>query len=135
VITSEEQARARYKKIEHEVDGLGRKIGVRRLRPSEQTKLIGMTAELSGFEMTTVTEDDGKSADVAVPHRGPLLIAASVCQVGEFKLDFPRSRAELDSVYDTLDVWGLRAATIAMTRLNDADDAYDATDTVEAAKN
>jgi hypothetical protein len=36
---------ARYQKVEKEPDGLGRVIGVRRLKPSEQTRVAGYCAE------------------------------------------------------------------------------------------
>jgi hypothetical protein len=34
---------ARYQKVEKEPDGLGRVIGVRRLKPSEQTRVAALT--------------------------------------------------------------------------------------------
>ena len=40
MITSEAEAKERYKQIEREADDWNRIIGVRRLRPSEVSKLI-----------------------------------------------------------------------------------------------
>ncbi len=47
---------ARYQTVEKEADGFGRLIGVRRLKPSEQTKLAGMTADLTGSALCTNTQ-------------------------------------------------------------------------------
>jgi hypothetical protein len=41
---------ARYQKVEKEPDGLGRVIGVRRLKPSEQTRVAGYCADLTGYD-------------------------------------------------------------------------------------
>jgi hypothetical protein len=132
MITNEAEALARYKHVEKEADSLGRIIGVRRLRPSEQTKLVGMTQDLSGFDMTIATDAEGEKEEFAVPHRGPLLITAAVCEINDVKIPFPKNRAELDAIYDRLDVPGLRAAVTAMTRLSAADAEIDV---VQSAKN
>jgi hypothetical protein len=126
MITSEAEARKRYKHVEKEADEWNRIIGVRRLKPSEQSKLIGMTAELSGFDIVNLKDDEGTEKEMQSPHRGPLMIAAAVCEItsaeGEVaRLLFPRNRAELDSVYDRLDIPGLQAATRAMVRLVESD--------------
>jgi hypothetical protein len=136
MITSEAEAKERYKAIEREADSLGRIIGVRRLRPSEQAKIAGYTPDLSGSEKQKVVNDDGTTIEFDFPHRGPFQIAASVCEIrvdGELaRIPFPRNRAELDSIYDRLDIQGLQAAVTAMTRLN-ADEA--GKDVVAEAKN
>jgi hypothetical protein len=110
---------ARYSTVEKEADKLGRIIGVRRLKPSEQTKISGMCSDLTGSE-EVVADDTGEK--IFIPHRMPLLIAASVCLIidyeGEKRIPFPRNRAELDAIYDRLDVEGLTAASTAMGRLN-----------------
>jgi hypothetical protein len=117
-MTTESEAKlARYSATENEVDGFGRVIVVRRLRPSEQTKLAGMTAELTGSD--EVTKPDGTK--ITIPHRTPLVIAASVSKIDESHIPFPRNRSELDAIYDRLDVEGLIAATKAAQRLDDTD--------------
>jgi hypothetical protein len=103
----------RYRQTEKEADVFGRIISVRRLRPSEQTKLAGMTAELTGAD--EVVASDGTK--MLIQHRAPLMLAAAVCMIGENHITFPRNRAELDWMYDTLDVEGLAAAGKAMARL------------------
>jgi hypothetical protein len=125
--TETELKLARYNETIKEVDSWGRIIGVRRLRPSEQTKVSGMTAELSGSD--EVTGPDG--AAIHIPHRMPLLIAAAVCNIGEDYIPFPRNRAELDAIYDRLDVEGLSAAGKAFARLQ----GVEPVNPLEAAKN
>jgi len=122
--TESEVRIARYNQIEKEADAVGRIIGVRRLKPSEQTKLSGMTSELTGYDMV-VTKDPETGAEkiVQVQHRAPLGLAASVSLIvseggEEVHVSFPKNRAELDAVYDRLDVEGLVAASRAMERLN-----------------
>lgn len=108
---------ARYGAVEKEADKFGRVIGVRRLKPSEQTKLSGLTADLSGAdEMTNEAGDK-----VAVPHRMPLMIAAAVCMIDEARIPFPRNRGELDAIYDRLDAEGIAAAGAALVRLSEGD--------------
>jgi hypothetical protein len=108
---------ARYQKVEKEPDGLGRVIGVRRLKPSEQTRVAGYCADLTGYD--EVVAPDGSK--IQIPHRMPLLIAAAVCLINEDPIPFPRNRAELDSIYDRLDQEGLAAAGAAVARLADVD--------------
>ena len=110
----------------------GRIIGVRRLKPSEQAKLQGMTADLTGY-------DEGKDESgtvVQIPHRLPLFVAASVREITSLDgntvhVAFPRSRAELDAVYDRLDKEGIEAAQRAFAKL--IIDVPE--DTAQAAKN
>lgn len=120
--TESEMKIARYNEVAKEPDILGRVIGVRRLRPSEQTKLAGMTAELSGYDQMT----DRSGGIVRIPHRMPLLISAAVCSItddrGEVQhIPFPRNRGELDAIYDRLDTEGLTAAGKAFARLSGVD--------------
>lgn len=112
--TESEVILARYKAVEKEADKLGRLIGVRRLKPSEQTKVAGYCAELTGHD--EVTGSDGNK--VQIPHRIPLLIAAAVCLIDDSHIPFPRNRGELDAVYDRLDAEGLTAAGAALARLS-----------------
>jgi hypothetical protein len=127
--TESEIKLARYNKVEREADKFGRLIGVRRLKPSEQTKAAGLTADLSGSD--EVLSETGEK--ILVPHRLPLMIAATVCEIDGDPIPFPRSRGELDAIYDRLDVEGLAAAGTAATRLNQAEDAP--ADALAAAKN
>jgi hypothetical protein len=107
---------ARYKQVEKEADAFGRVIGVRRLRPSEQSKVIGMTPDLSGGEITDLINDDGQP--VIMSHRGPLFVAAAVCDIDDKHLPFPKNRAESDWAYDNLDIEGINAAIKAIARLS-----------------
>jgi hypothetical protein len=126
--TESEIKLARYSTVEKEADAFGRVIGVRRLKPSEQTKLAGMTADLTGSE--EAIGPDGEK--VQVSHRLPLMIAAAVCMIDEARIPFPRNRGELDSIYDRMDAEGLAAAGRAMVRLNAT---LAATDPLDEAKN
>lgn len=134
-MTTESEIRlARYRKHEREADALGRVIEVRRLRPSELTKLQGMTAELTGFDEAEVADETtGQPRKVQISHRMPLMIAAAVCAIDGQLIPFPKSRGELDSIYDRLDAEGIASAGIAIARLS-ADDAPPA-DPVDEAKN
>jgi len=127
--TESEIKLARYNKVEREADKFGRLIGVRRLRPSEQTKAAGYTSDLSGSD--EVIDNDGNK--ILVPHRLPLMIAATVCEIDGDPIPFAKNRAELDAIYDRLDVEGIEAAGRAATRLQKGDDAPD--NLVDAAKN
>jgi len=122
--TQSEVIMARYKQVEREADAFGRIIGVRRLRPSEQTKVAGFCAELTGHD--EIVGPDGNK--VQIPHRMPLVVAAAVCMIDDSHIPFPRNRGELDSIYDRLDAEGLAAAGAALGRLAD-------TEAQEAAKN
>lgn len=116
------------KKGKKEADAFARVIGVRRLKPSEQTKLAGMTADLTGSD--EATGPDGEK--VQVSHRLPLLIAASVCLIDEIHIPFPRNRGELDAMYDRLDAEGIAAASRGMVRLSST---LAVTDPIDEAKN
>ncbi len=114
-MTTESEAKlARYSQVEKEADKFGRVIGVRRLKPSEQTKLAGMTADLTGSDEMLNAEGE----KVLIPHRMPLMIAAAVCMIDEARIPFPRNRGELDAIYDRLDAEGLTAAGAGLMRLN-----------------
>jgi hypothetical protein len=126
--TESEIKLARYSTVEKEADDFGRVIGVRRLKPSEQTKLAGMTADLSGSD--EAEQPDGTK--VQVSHRLPLMIAASVCKIDEIHIPFPRNRGELDSMYDRLDAEGIAAASRAMVRLSET---FAVTNPIDEAKN
>ena len=126
--TESEIKLARYKTVEKEADAFGRVLAVRRLKPSEQTKLAGMTADLTGSE--EAIGPDGEK--VQVSHRLPLMIAAAVCMIDEVHIQFPRDRGGLDAIYDRLDAEGLAAAGRAVVRLNAT---LAATDPLDEAKN
>jgi hypothetical protein len=114
---------SRYREIEREADTWGRIIGVRRLKPSEQTRIDGYTPELSGHNVLEfdVFDDDGKPTGEKrkqyVSHRAPMIFTASVCEVDHVPIVFPRSRQELDANYDMLDGEGIAAAAVALARL------------------
>ena len=113
MLTESEIILARYRQVEKEADVLGRVIGVRRLKPSETTKVASMTADVTGSD--DVIGENGEKT--AVQHRLPLMIAAAVCMIGETHIPFARNRAELDAIYDRLDSEGLSAAARALARL------------------
>lgn len=114
---------SRYREIEREADTWGRIIGVRRLKPSEQTRVDGYTPELSGHNIIEfdVFDDDGKPTGEKrkqyISHRSPMIFAASVCEIDHNPIMFPRSRQELDANYDMLDGEGIAAAAVALARL------------------
>jgi hypothetical protein len=122
MLTESEVKFARYSTVEKEADKFGRVIGVRRLKPSEQTKLSGLTADVSGSD-EAINENGEK---VTIPHRMPLLIAAAVCMIDDVRIPFPRTRGELDAIYDRLDAEGVAAAGAALVRLSQADSVEDA---------
>jgi hypothetical protein len=116
--TESEIKLARYSAVEREADAFGRVIGVRRLRPSEQARLTGMTDDMTGFDETDAVDDvTGEMTKFNIPHRAPFLISAAVCEIDQVKIPFPRSRSELDSIYDRLDVEGISAAARAFAKL------------------
>lgn len=116
--TASEEILARYKKREVEADAFGRAITVRRLRPSEQTTLMRM-------------------ADTEVPQAiSAMTVAASVCNIDEGLITFPKNIQELNSVLDALDEEGLTAATKAFIRLQSgASEGAAPESTADAAKN
>lgn len=115
--TESEMRLARYKQVEKEGDKLGRVIGVRRLKPSEQTKVAAYTADVTGSDKIMTPE----GIEVVVPHRLPLMIAAAVCMIDENMIPFAKTRGELDSIYDKLDQEGIEAASKAISRLVEND--------------
>jgi hypothetical protein len=119
----------RYNRIERATDGIGRMIGVRRLKPSQQLRVQEMAPGLDGTIAFT-EESSGKSFDI--PRNSPLIIAASVCEIDSAPIPFPKSRAELDAVLDRLDSEGLEAAGAALAKF--AADSSEV-DVKEAAKN
>jgi hypothetical protein len=61
-----------------------------------------------------------------MPHRLPLQVAAAVCEIDGIRIPFPRSRGELDAIYDRLDGEGVAAASVAFARLAEKNGAADA---------
>lgn len=121
VLTESEIKLARYSKIAKKADKMGRVIGVRRLKPSEQTRLSGMTADLTGADEVFGPNDE----KISIPHRMPLMIAAAVCMIDGVHIPFPRNRAELDSIYDRLDAEGIAAASEGVVELSESDPIAD----------
>ena len=115
-LTESEAKIARYNKIEREADDWGRVIGVRRLKPSEQSKISGMTADLVGFEEV---RNETTGENLRLPHSMRHFLAAAVCELDQAPIPFSRNRAELDAILDRLDNEGLAAATKALVRLSD----------------
>lgn len=119
-----EEFSKRYAKVERETDAFGRVIGVRRLRPSEQLKVQGLTSDLEGDAVLV-------GVDQSVPRRMPAIIAASVCEIDGAPITFPKNRGELDAIIDALDAEGMQAAVNASARIIMGDE----TGGMEAAKN
>lgn len=127
-MNASEEIIARYNKIEREIDDFGRSIGVKRLRPAQSLKVVGMTPDLEGITMS-IDAGDGKTAEV--PYRAQALFAASVVEIEGVPIPFPRNRAELDAIMDRLDSEGMNAAAKALTKLT----AGDGENGLEEAKN
>jgi len=133
--TASDEILQRYRHIEREADSRGRIIGIRRLRPSEQSKIVGMTPDLGGYDIVPRfgDGDEATSTPMRLAHRMPLMMAASVCEIDGNPMPFPRNRAELDSIYDQLDAEGIEAIVAAATRIGETHIAEAARR--EAAKN
>jgi hypothetical protein len=137
-VTPSEEIVQRYAKIEREADSVGRLIGVRRLRPSQQTRIAEMTPGLDGdTEMRVLDEMTGAEKTISISRRLQITLAASVCEIDNNPIPFPRTRGELDAIYDRLDKEGVEAAMIAYARLfpkQTEPEDEGAADTTEAAK-
>jgi len=118
VMTAAEEILNRYRHIERAADSRGRIIGIRRLRPSEQSKIVGMTPDLGGYDLVPSLDDETRVQRLS--HRMPLMMAASVVEVDGNPIAFPRNRAELDAIYDQLDGEGLTAIVECATRLGES---------------
>lgn len=127
--TESEIKLARYSEVQKEADEFGRVIGVRRLKPSEQTRLAGMTSDINGHD-EIVTEDGEK---ISVSHRMPIMIAAAVCLIDDARVPFPKNRGELDAIFDRLDAEGMAAASRAVVRLTESSNSPE--EPKDAAKN
>ena len=125
---------AKYNQIERVADTLGRVIGVRRLKPSQQLKVEEFAGNLTG---TITMTDDRTGSTVEVPRRFPLMVAAAVCEIDEVAIPFPKNRGELDAVLDRLDEEGMAAVVEAFGKLSEGDSAQaeGEKDGAEAAKN
>lgn len=110
--------RAKYDRVERVVDELGRTIGVKILKPSQQIRVQEFAPTLEGT--TTVVDEDrdsptfGKSYEV--PKTSPLIMAASVVEIDDIPCSFPKNRAELDAILDRLDGEGLAAVSEGLAR-------------------
>ena len=115
--TESEAKIARYNTIEREADEWGRVIGVRRLKPSERSKVSGMTEDLGGYDEVPNTLTGEM---MRIPHSVNHFLAAAVCELDQAPIPLPRNRGELDAILDRLDSEGLAAAMKALVRLSDA---------------
>ena len=113
---------AKYNRVERVADSLGRVIGVRRLKPSQQLRVEEYSSELTGVQ-TFTDEETGKQ--VEVPRRTVLFYAAAVCEIDETPIPFPKSRAELDAILDRLDEEGIAATSTALAKLGAAQKSPD----------
>jgi hypothetical protein len=110
--------RARYSQVERESDSLGRIIGVRRLKLSEQSRLTAMTPDLGGLDEIQNPET---GITQLVAQRSQYFIVAMVCEINNAPIPFARNRGELDAIFDRLDKEGMMAAAVATSRLLEAD--------------
>ena len=74
---------------------------------------------------------------IQVSRRLQMTVAASVCEIDNTPIPFPKTRGELDAIYDRLDKEGIEATMIAYAKLfpapADGDDEG-AADPKDAAK-
>jgi hypothetical protein len=130
--TPSEEFINRYSRVEREADTVGRLISVRKLKVSQQTRIIGMTPELEGETEVTITGADGVEKKVHISRRGLMLAAAAVCEIDGIPIPFAKNRYELDAIADRLDEEGLRAAMTAYHRFQpkvaEGEEAGDAID-------
>lgn len=125
-MTPSEEFVQRYTKIEREADSLGRLIGVRRLKPSQQARITEMTPGLDGeTEMKVLDEATGQEKTISISRRLQITLAAAVCEMDNNPIPFPKTRGELDAIYDRLDREGIEATMIAYGRLFPAKAAED----------
>lgn len=132
-MTPSEEFTERYKTIKTRPDELGRVIGVRRLKPSQQVKISEMTPQLEGE--TEMAGAEGRT--IKIPRRSLPMVAAAVCQIDGAMIPFPRTRAELDAIMDRLDEEGLLAAVQAYGELvpsAKSDDGEGEKDVIDDAK-
>lgn len=100
-MTPSEEIIARYSQVERIRDGLGRTLGVRRLKPTMQARAIDFAA----------SRPDGLMASL-------YLAASSVCEIDGDPVPPAKSAAELESIVDMLDEEGLAAIQVAMSRFS-----------------
>jgi hypothetical protein len=136
-LTPSEELIQRYSRVERHADVFGRVVGVRRLKPSQSTKISEMTPNLDGdAEMTVLDEKTGAETTMKIPRRLQMNVAASVCEIDNVPIPFARNRGELDAIYDRLDREGMDAAMTAFFRLlpkreTDDEGAADPTDSAK----
>jgi hypothetical protein len=116
-MTPSEDITQRYLRVEREKDSIGRLIGVRKLKISQQTKIAEMTPGLEGEAEVILTGEDGEPKPVRIARRSQMLIAAAVCEIDGQNIPFARTRGELDAIADRLDEEGIIAAMMAYARL------------------
>ena len=118
---------SRYNVIEREQDALGRLIGVKRLNPAQLPRVMAMTSDLEGDQVTR----DNEGNEVRIPIRTTSIIAASVVELDGMPVTFPKTRGELDAILIKLDNEGIEAAGVALGRVMSGDGPGG----IEAAKN
>jgi hypothetical protein len=114
-IASRQEILDRYAKTKDIADPFGRVLKVRRLRVSEQLRIIKMAETQDPVVISLMTA------------------AASVAAVDGVPLTFPRAAGELHSIMDALDQEGLQAAGEAYRSLTDVPSTEDAFSQFEGA--
>jgi hypothetical protein len=134
-MTPSEEFVNRYARVEREADALGRVIGVRKLKISQQTKISEMTPGLEGESEVVMSDDQGGQKTVRIARRTQMLIASAVCEMDSIPIPFPRNRGELDAIADRLDEEGLIAAMVAYARFQPkVAEGEEAPDAIDEAK-
>jgi hypothetical protein len=80
-------------------------------------RLTGLTPDLDGFEQGV--GPDGETIRIA--KRAPFAVATMVCEIDGVPFTFPKTRGELDAVYDRLDREGIEAAMNAYIKMEGQD--------------
>lgn len=112
--------KAKYARTEYHDDELGRKIGCQRLKPSQQMRVMELTAGLDGVNEMVVDDPESElfGKTIMMSKRMPLELAASVREIDGTPIPFPKTRAELDAIFDRLDTEGVNAAGQALAKFN-----------------
>lgn len=121
----------RYKRAQKVVDAFGRTLTVRRLNLPERKKIQEFTAGLTG---ATSVSDPATGNKIEIPNNLEFFFAASVRQIDEAIIAFPRNRADLDSLLGSLDDEGVAAVADAFAKFQEEEKAA-AGDAAGEAKN
>jgi hypothetical protein len=97
-MTPSEEFAQRYSRIEREADAFGRIVGVKRLRPSQQTRISEMTPGLDGDAEMSVLDETDAEVTMKIPRRLQMNVAAAVCEIDNTPIPFAKTRGELAQI-------------------------------------